>query len=51
MGDYVADEQRDQVMQRLLQLPENKVSIWTRLRGTELDPYLWYSVYPTCRTI
>ena len=27
MGDYVPDEQRDECMQRLLQLPENKVSI------------------------
>ena len=28
MGDYVPDEDRDQVMQRLMQLIENKVSIY-----------------------
>ena len=27
MGDYVPDEQRDEAMQRLLQVAENKVSI------------------------
>ena len=25
MGDYIADEERDEIIQKLLQIPENKV--------------------------
>ena len=28
MGDYVPDEERDEVIKRLIQIPENKVSLF-----------------------
>jgi len=42
MTDYVADEERDEVLKKLLQLPENKVSITIATPNIYLELFrLW----------
>ena len=40
MADYVPDDQRDEVIKRLLQQPENKVSLIQVYKFIQVFPYL-----------